>query len=95
MHLADGYPSWMELCRLRTNTHLKLASPAVAFDLQWPRDFFALIPRETWPDYLAIHVYTTTFDSFKALVERYRSEFGLPIIITEFAMQVSPELSGW
>jgi hypothetical protein len=38
---------------------------------------------------LAVHVYTTTFDSFKAKVEMYWREFALPLIITEMAMTVS------
>jgi hypothetical protein len=51
--------------------------------------FFKLISREARPDYLAIHIYTTTFDSFRNLVEKYWETFGLPIWVTEFAMQVS------
>jgi hypothetical protein len=34
-------------------------------------------------------VYTTTFDSFRQIVEGYRRDFGLPVLVTEFAMQVS------
>lgn len=41
------------------------------------------------PDYLAIHVYTTTFDSFKDRVTRYHEAFKLPVLLTEFAMTVS------
>ncbi|EJT50505.1 hypothetical protein A1Q1_00203 [Trichosporon asahii var. asahii CBS 2479] len=48
--------------------------------------WFSLIPPETKPDVLAIHVYTTTFDSFRQKVEEYYRLFGLPIIVTEFAM---------
>ena len=38
------------------------------------------------PSILAVHIYTTTFDSFRDKVEEYRRTFGLPIIVTEFAM---------
>lgn len=72
-------------------------SPAVSHDIGWlqvcasslPTDnqkWFSLIPPETRPDFLAIHVYTTTFESFRQKVEEYYSVFGLPIIVTEFAM---------
>lgn len=41
-----------------------------------------------------MHLYTTTFESFKATLERYHDEFGLPLIVTEYAMTVSYSL-GW
>lgn len=87
----------MELAKLRT-TGTKLASPAISHDMAWlsvrermtssadRQKWFSLIPPETRPDYLAIHVYTTTFDSFRQKVEEYYRLFGLPIIVTEFAM---------
>lgn len=37
------------------------------------------------PDYLAVHVYATSLDSFKTQVESYHNDFGLDIAITEFA----------
>jgi len=52
------------------------------------QEFFSLIPANSQPDYLAIHVYTTTFDSFREMIESYYRTFGLPIMVTEFAMQV-------
>lgn len=92
--------SWVELAKLRTGG-TKLVAPAIANDLDWlkvrrlvieitanAQKWFSLIPEGTKPDYLAIHVYTTTFDSFKAKVEEYYHTFGLPIIVTEFAMTV-------
>jgi hypothetical protein len=48
----------------------------------------SLLPDQAKPDYLAIHVYTTTFESFRDMVEKYHRTFGLPIMLTEFAMQV-------
>ncbi|RSH80618.1 uncharacterized protein EHS24_009200 [Apiotrichum porosum] len=77
--------AWVELAKLRTGG-TKLVAPAIANDLDWLKKWFSLIPEGTKPDYLAIHVYTTTFDSFKAKVEEYYHTFGLPIIVTEFAM---------
>jgi hypothetical protein len=43
------------------------------------------------PDYLAIHVYATTFDKFVETVTRFRTAFGLPVLVTEFAMHVGVE----
>lgn len=79
----------------------RLASPAIAGDLNWLKvssvddcgqlcqQFIALLPPNGHPDVLAVHVYTTTFDSLRAQLENYHREFGLPIILTEFAMTVS------
>jgi hypothetical protein len=53
------------------------------------QDFLSRLEPDEMPDILAIHIYTTTFDSFRASVEEYYSMFRLPIMITEFAMQVS------
>ena len=53
------------------------------------QDFFSRLEPDEMPDVLAIHIYTTTFDSFRASVEEYYSMFRLPIMITEFAVQVS------
>jgi hypothetical protein len=52
------------------------------------QEFLSLLPDQARPDYLAIHVYTTTFESFRDKVEKYHRTFGLPIVLTEFAMQV-------
>ncbi|KAK4686865.1 hypothetical protein P7C73_g3252, partial [Tremellales sp. Uapishka_1] len=78
---------WTELARLRTFPDQKLISPAIASDFDWLREFFNLLPSEARPDYLNVHVYTTTFDSFRSTVERYWHEFGLPLVVSEFAMQ--------
>lgn len=51
--------------------------------------FLSLLPRDERPDFLAIHVYTTTFEAFRSRVEKYWTTFGLPIWVTEFAMTVS------
>ncbi|ORX34699.1 hypothetical protein BD324DRAFT_634526 [Kockovaella imperatae] len=77
--------AWIRLARDR-KPGVKLASPAVAHDIQWLETFFKLIPPDTKPDYLAIHVYTTTFVNLQERVEVYWKTFHLPIIITEFAM---------
>jgi hypothetical protein len=37
---------------------------------------------------LTVHIYTTTFDDFVRKVQAYWDAFGLPIILSEFAMQV-------
>lgn len=81
---------WIQLAQLRTdpdNQHL--VSPAVASNVEWLKEFLSLIPEETYPTYLAVHLYTTTFDDFVGKMEMYHNEFGLPIILTEFCMQVS------
>jgi len=44
------------------------------------------------PDYIAVHVYSTTFEAFKAKIEEYWNTFHLPIWVTEFAMTVCPSL---
>lgn len=51
--------------------------------------FLRLLPSDARPDYLAVHIYTTTFEAFRKKVEEYRRVFGLPIWVTEFAMSVS------
>ncbi|OWZ49228.1 hypothetical protein C351_06087 [Cryptococcus neoformans c8] len=79
---------WIQLAQLRTdpdNQHL--VSPAVASNVEWLKEFLSLIPEETYPTYLAVHLYTTTFDDFVGKMEMYHNEFGLPIILTEFCMQ--------
>jgi hypothetical protein len=53
------------------------------------QEFFSYLSPEEMPDYLAIHVYTTTFDTFKDKVTRYHEAFKLPVLLTEFAMTVS------
>jgi hypothetical protein len=50
--------------------------------------FLSLLPNDAKPDYLAIHIYTTTFESFREKVESYWTAFRLPIWVTEFAMTV-------
>lgn len=47
-----------------------------------------ILPADAKPDYIAVHVYTTTFDAFRSKVEEYWNAFHLPIWITEFAMTV-------
>lgn len=37
------------------------------------------------PDYLAIHVYALEIDSLKSQVEAYHNDFGIDIVITEYA----------
>ncbi|KAL1407101.1 hypothetical protein Q8F55_006515 [Vanrija albida] len=82
---ADAARAWVELAKLRTEG-TKLVSPAVAGNLDWLKEWFSLIPEDTRPDFLAVHVYTTTFDDFRRQVENYHDTFKLPIIVTEFAM---------
>ena len=43
---------------------------------------------ESKPDYLTVHVYTTTIDDLVNRVQALHDEFQLPIIVNEFAMQV-------
>ncbi|EIW67991.1 hypothetical protein TREMEDRAFT_69512 [Tremella mesenterica DSM 1558] len=83
---AEAAVAWTKLAALRKYPHQKLVSPGIAWDFEWLRNFLSLIPAHIKPDYLNVHIYTTTFDSFQSQVKRYHSEFGLPLIITEFAM---------
>lgn len=84
------YSRWFGLAQLRTDPDKQhLVSPAVASNVEWLKEFLSLIPEDIYPTYLAVHLYTTTFDDFVRKVEMYRNEFGLPIILTEFCMQVS------
>ncbi|BEJ16704.1 hypothetical protein CspHIS471_0601050 [Cutaneotrichosporon sp. HIS471] len=82
---ADCAAAWVELAKLRTPGK-RLASPAVAVELNWLKEFFSYLPPGTQPDVLAVHIYTTTFDSLRVQLEEYHRTFGLPIILTEFAM---------
>ncbi|GFZ52436.1 hypothetical protein JCM24511_10209 [Saitozyma sp. JCM 24511] len=79
---------WVELAKLRTSPDQMLVTPAVASDLDWMKNFLCLLPNQVKPDYLAVHVYSTTFESFRNQVEAYHRTFGLPIMLTEFAMHV-------
>jgi hypothetical protein len=79
--------SWLELIKLRSSPDIKIVSPAVAADLSWLETFFSLLPSSAKPDYLAIHVYTTTFAAFQEIVQSYNDKFKMPIVITEMAMQ--------
>lgn len=85
---AEAAAAWIEVAKLRTEGK-KLVSPAIATDMAWLKEWFSLLPPEAKPDYLAVHVYTTTFESFRDKVTEYYNTFGLPIIVTEFAMTVS------
>lgn len=95
---------WAALAKLRDSANKKLVSPAIAHDKAWLRvrlshlpqsdeptvqRFLALTSPDCKPDYLAVHVYTTTFEAFRSAVEGYWEEFRLPIVVSEFAMQVS------
>ncbi len=59
------------------------------------KDFLALLPEASKPDYLAVHIYTTTFEDFKTRIENYWTIFQLPIFLTEFAMQVNKAYFPW
>ncbi|WVR03504.1 hypothetical protein IAU60_000495 [Kwoniella sp. DSM 27419] len=83
----DALPVWIAMSKLCTEPDQHLVSPAVAVSTDWLKEFFAIIPPATMPKYLAIHVYTTTFESFKSIIENYWQTFQIPIILTEFAMQ--------
>ncbi|WVF66165.1 hypothetical protein IAT40_000905 [Kwoniella sp. CBS 6097] len=83
----DALTAWIGLAKLRSEPDQKLVSPAVAGNKDWLKEFLAIVPPETMPEFLAVHVYTTTFDSFKSTIEDYWETFKLPIIVTEFAMQ--------
>ncbi|WRT63709.1 uncharacterized protein IL334_000632 [Kwoniella shivajii] len=78
--------AWIQMSRWRTEPDQKLVSPGVAGNVNWLKEFFSLIPPETKPSYINVHVYTTTFESFVSIIDSYWKEFGLPIIVTEFAM---------
>ncbi|KAL7418840.1 hypothetical protein Q5752_006524 [Cryptotrichosporon argae] len=82
----EAAKAWERVAKLRS-PGVQLVSPAIAGDVEWLKQWFALIPADTRPDILAVHVYTTTFDDFRRRVEAYRKVFGLPIMVTEFAMQ--------
>ena len=49
-----------------------------------------LLPSSARPDSIAVHVYSTTFEAFRARIEEFWNAFHLPIWVTEFAMTVSP-----
>jgi len=94
----------MKIAALRTSPEIKLVSPAVSHDLNWLKvstvnlgrcqrltmqRFMDLLPTSARPDYIAVHVYSTTFEAFRARVEEFWNTFHLPIWVTEFAMTVS------
>ncbi|WVQ76313.1 hypothetical protein IAR50_005978 [Cryptococcus sp. DSM 104548] len=81
---ADAWVRLAELCTDPDNQHL--VSPAVAGNTDWLHEFFSLIPEETKPEYLAVHVYTTSMDDLICKLQWYYQEFNLPIILTEFCM---------
>jgi len=89
------------------DSNVKLASPAVAFNIDWLRvseaaprcrfpahhqEFLKLIPADTRPDFLTVHLYTTSFDDFVRRIEAIYREFQLPIVLNEFAMHVSRDV---
>lgn len=76
---------WKKIAALR-NAKVKLISPAVAGDINWLKCFINILPPDARPDYIAVHVYSTTFEAFKAKIEEYWNTFNLPIWLTEFAM---------
>jgi hypothetical protein len=73
--------NWLKVC-LSSNYPLNIQHPLTL------QEFFSYLAKSEMPDYLAVHVYTTTFESFKGIIEEYWRTFNMPIIITEFAMQV-------
>ncbi|WVQ80320.1 hypothetical protein IAT38_002425 [Cryptococcus sp. DSM 104549] len=84
----EAVDSWVDMASWRSDPDdQKLVSPAVAGNIDWLKEFLSLIPEETKPEYLAVHLYTTSFDDFVNKMEMYWNEFQLPIILTEFCMQ--------
>lgn len=67
---------------------LKVGADAFRLLRLTAQEFLSLLAPDEMPDYIAVHVYTTTFDSFKSTVEKFWDEFRLPIWVTEFAMTV-------
>ncbi|KAK1926149.1 hypothetical protein DB88DRAFT_480850 [Papiliotrema laurentii] len=82
----DAAIAWTHLAKLRETHGVKLASPAIAGNIPWLQEWFAQIPDDTRPDYLTVHIYTTTFDDFVRQVVNFWNLFRLPIIVSEFAM---------
>lgn len=79
------------------NPSAQFASPAVAGNRDWLRAFYAAICPggldgcDVAPQYTAVHSYHTDPNGFIGEVQAFWDEFGLPLIVSEFACAVSDE----
>nr|XP_018266844.1 uncharacterized protein I303_00822 [Kwoniella dejecticola CBS 10117]OBR89002.1 hypothetical protein I303_00822 [Kwoniella dejecticola CBS 10117] len=75
---------------------IKVHSPVVASNKTWLMEFFkAICPdnsaSDAWgdcqykPDYVSAHLYTTDVEFFKGTLTGFQQEFGLPLVLSEFA----------
>ncbi|WRT63708.1 uncharacterized protein IL334_000631 [Kwoniella shivajii] len=76
--------------------NVKIHSPVMASNRQWLIDWFdAICPDNSasdgWgdceykPDYVSAHMYNTNVEYFKNTLTSFQKDFGLPLILSEFA----------
>ncbi|WVW81956.1 hypothetical protein I302_103959 [Kwoniella bestiolae CBS 10118] len=76
--------------------NVKIHSPVMASNKTWLSDFFKAIcpdnsPSDGWgdcvykPDYVSTHLYNTDVEYFKGTLTAFQKEFGLPMVLSEFA----------
>ncbi|WVQ76312.1 hypothetical protein IAR50_005977 [Cryptococcus sp. DSM 104548] len=79
-----------------TYPDIKIHSPVMASSEDWLSTFFSTIcpsgsASNAWegcdaaPDYVSMHLYTTDADDFKTQVKDFHDNYGLPLVLSEFA----------
>lgn len=90
MSAADGAALWNQMILPLKAKGAKLVSPATTSapsGKTWIQDMNKACGGDCGFDYIALHWYGTSIDSFKAYVDDWYKTFGKPLIISEYACQ--------
>lgn len=84
---ADVWVRYIEPLRSRG---YRLGSPATTTTQEgreWMMDWYAACAGKCHPDFIAVHWYDTSLESLRLALEDRHAAFGLPVWLTEFAVQ--------
>ncbi|CAE6521142.1 unnamed protein product [Rhizoctonia solani] len=91
MSAQDGAALWNQLIKPLKSQGAKLVSPATTSATSgktWIQDMMKACGSDQCQfDFIALHWYGTSIDSFKAYVDDWYKTFGKPLIISEYACQ--------
>ncbi|CAE6447705.1 unnamed protein product [Rhizoctonia solani] len=90
MSAQDGATLWNQVIKPLKAQGAKLVSPATTSapsGKTWIQDMEKACGGDCGFDYIALHWYGTSIDSFKAYVDDWYKTFGKPLIISEYACQ--------
>ncbi|KAF5393824.1 hypothetical protein D9757_000190 [Collybiopsis confluens] len=90
MSPQDAVGLWNQYMEPLRSQGYRLGSAATSSNpngMVWMNEFFAACNGGCKPDFMAVHWYDISADSFKSYVEQWHTAFNLPIWVTEFAYQ--------